>query len=177
MSPQVIGARRTLDLATLQAAGVRLVGRVTGADGKRVQFAPDLPATTAAADEALRRLLDTIDGYIDANGLGSEVLAPECPAPVALPAEVTELDLRAAGIRVVVWATGHRRAYPWLRLPVFDDHGEIRQRLGRTPVPGLYVLGQRFQHHRSSSFICGVGRDAGYIADHITGRHTAALSH
>jgi hypothetical protein len=28
------------------------------------------------------------------------------------------------------------------------------------------VLGQRFQHYRSSNFIGGVGRDAAFVADH-----------
>jgi hypothetical protein len=26
--------------------------------------------------------------------------------------------------------------YPWLRAPVLDDRGEIRQVRGRTPAPG-----------------------------------------
>ncbi len=77
------------------------------------------------------------------------------------------------GHQRVVWATGHRRVYPWLQIPVLDALGEIRQRRGVTPVPGLYVLGQRFQHCRNSNFIGGVGRDAAYVADHITHRIAA----
>jgi putative flavoprotein involved in K+ transport len=72
----------------------------------------------------------------------------------------------------VIWATGHRRSYPWMHLPVLDERGEIRQRQGVTPVPGLYVLGQRFQHHRRSNFIDGVGRDAAFVADHLAQRTT-----
>jgi putative flavoprotein involved in K+ transport len=77
------------------------------------------------------------------------------------------LDLGAAGIRSVVWATGYRRRYDWLDLPILDRHGEIRQYRGVTDVPGAYVLGLRFQHHRDSNFIDGVGRDARYVAEHI----------
>jgi hypothetical protein len=44
-------------------------------------------------------------------------------------------------------------------------------------VPGLYVLGQRFQHHRSSNFIGGVGRDAAFVADHIINVDRAARPH
>src|SRR5579859_3612448 len=32
---------------------------------------------------------------------------------------------RLAGITTVIWATGYRPAYPWLRVPVLDQHGEI----------------------------------------------------
>jgi len=171
-SPQLVGRpdRRPLDLTTLQADGVHVTGRVVGIDGHRARLAPDLPATVAAAERRLRRLLGAIDLHIDTNGLRHEVLEPE-PTRAFPPARaVRELDLRAAGIRTVVWATGHRRSYPWLRLPVLDHHGEIRQHRGCTPMPGLYVLGQRFQHRRSSNFIGGVGRDAAFVADHIVGR-------
>jgi putative flavoprotein involved in K+ transport len=51
---------------------------------------------------------------------------------------------------------------------VLDRHGEISQRRGVTPVPGLYVLGQRFQHTRSSNFIDGVRHDAAFVAHHLT---------
>jgi putative flavoprotein involved in K+ transport len=53
---------------------------------------------------------------------------------------------------------------------VLDEAGEIRQRFGITECPGLYVLGQRFQHYRSSNFIEGVGRDAELVADHLSRR-------
>jgi putative flavoprotein involved in K+ transport len=56
---------------------------------------------------------------------------------------------------------------------VLDATGEIRQRRGRTGVPGLYVLGQRFQHHRNSNFIDGVGRDAVAVADDLIRRTPA----
>jgi putative flavoprotein involved in K+ transport len=162
-SAQLVGRpdRRTVDLTTLRDAGVQLAGRVIGADGHRVWFAPDLPATMAAAEARLRRLLGRIDEH--AGGPGSA--APQATAPPV----VSDLDLRAAGITTVLWATGHRRSYPWLTLPgVLDRRGEIRQQRGHTPVPGLYVLGQRFQHRRDSHFIGGVGRDAAAVADHIT---------
>jgi putative flavoprotein involved in K+ transport len=80
------------------------------------------------------------------------------------------LDLTAAGIKTIVWATGCRRRYDWLDLPILDSRGEISQYRGVTPMPGAYVLGQRFQHTRNSNFIDGVGRDARYVAQHIAGK-------
>jgi putative flavoprotein involved in K+ transport len=165
-SAQLVGRpdRRVVDLSTLRAAGVQLVGRVIAADGHRVRLAPDLPATMAAAEARLRRLLGRIDEHA-----GEPPTTPD--RPVAAPSVVGELDLRKAGITTVVWATGHRRSYPWLRLPgVLDRHGEIRQHRGHTPLPGLYVLGQQFQHRRGSHLIGGVGQDAADVADDITGR-------
>ena len=66
-----------------------------------------------------------------------------------------------------MWATGYRRAYPWLRVPVLDSTGEICNVHGVTASRGLYVLGLPFMTHRASTFIDGVGRDASIIATHI----------
>ncbi|MDQ3470433.1 MAG: pyridine nucleotide-disulfide oxidoreductase, partial [Actinomycetota bacterium] len=122
------------------------------------------------ADGRLRRVLGEINRHIDRHGLGSEVLDPDPPPPVRADPSPNRLDLHRAGIGTVIWATGHRRAYPWLKVPVLDARGEISQVRGATTLPGLSVLGQRFQHFRNSNFIDGVGRDATYVADHLCGR-------
>jgi putative flavoprotein involved in K+ transport len=173
-SLQLVGRpdHRNLDLAALQDVGVELRGRLIGIDGRHAGFAADLAATVAQADGRMRRTLGEIDAHIDAAGLTAEVLEPDQPDTTPIPQETDRLDLRE--ITSVIWATGHRRTYPWLQVPVLDAHGEIRQRQGVTPVRGLYVLGQRFQHHRRSNFIDGIGRDATYVADHLA-RRTAPI--
>ena len=133
-------------------------------------FADDLRDTTATADERLRRLLVRIDHHIDATGLTREVLPADTPARLRAAEPVTRLHARRDGIASVIWATGYRRAYPWLRVPVLDPQGEIVQRRGVTPVTGLYVVGQRVQHRRDSNFIDGVRHDASFVARHIAGR-------
>ena len=110
-------------------------------------------------------------GVLDTYGLRQEVLGAERPPTLAVGSVVHEVDLRAERISSIVWATRYRRPYPWLPMPVLDRFGEIRQHRGHTPVPGLYVLGQRFQYRRNSNFIGGVGRDAACVVEQITGRH------
>ena len=176
-SVQLVGRsdHSTLDLATLLDDGVRLVGRLVGSDGTRVGFETNLDAVLADADRHMAQTLARIDAYISSSGLDREVLPSERSRPVRPPSTPEALDLDAAGITTVVWATGFRRQYDWLDLPVLDERGEIRQRRGVTPVPGAYVLGQRFQHFRNSNFIDGVGRDAAFVADHICARDQQAL--
>jgi putative flavoprotein involved in K+ transport len=174
-SVQLVGRpdHRDLDLTTLQRQGVELAGRLVGVDGRRARFAGDLARTVARADSRMRRVLAEIDDHIDATGLTAEVLEPDPPTTTIVVGAIDEIDLAAAGVTSVIWATGHRRTYPWLHLPVFDERGEIRQRRGVTPVPGVYVLGQRFQHHRRSNFIEGIGRDAAFVAGHLVRRTTS----
>jgi putative flavoprotein involved in K+ transport len=71
-----------------------------------------------------------------------------------------ELDLPHAGIGTIIWATGSRRSYPWLHVPVLDHDGDIRHVNGTAASPGLHVAGMRWQTRRSSSFLDGVRRDA-----------------
>jgi putative flavoprotein involved in K+ transport len=158
---------RNLDLGVLAGMGVRLVGRAIGATGDRVLLADDLAESVAAADARLARLLQRIDAHVARAGVAA-------PAPQPLPSvpatsTATALDLRREGIRTVVWATGYRRGYPWLRVPVLDARGEIRHEGGVTPVPGLYVLGLQFLRRRKSSWIDGVGEDARELVEHLAG--------
>jgi putative flavoprotein involved in K+ transport len=172
-SLQLVGrpGQHNLDLTTLQQLGVELTGRLTRIDGHNAYFASDLGGTVATADRRLRRVLHSIDAHIEATGLTAEVLEPELPSSLNVSSPPERLDLAARDISSVIWATGYRRSYPWLHIAVLDDRGEIRQRRGVTPVRGLYVLGQRFQHTRRSNFIDGVGRDAAFIADHLARRN------
>lgn len=157
---------RTLDLGVLQAQGVHLVGHARSIAGRTVSFEDDLVETIAAAELKLARLRLRIDRFIHERRLDPATDA-EPFVPVPLPDAPTTLDLRDRGIRTVLWATGFRRSYPWLRAPVLDAHGELVHDGGITPLPGLYVLGLNFLRRRSSSFLGGVGRDADEIVRHL----------
>jgi putative flavoprotein involved in K+ transport len=70
-------------------------------------------------------------------------------------------------VDAVIWATGYRPDYSWIKLPVFDDDGRLRHRRGVTDVPGLYFLGLTWQHTRGSALIGWVKDDAEFIAERI----------
>lgn len=169
-SMQLVGRpdHATLSLPLLEAQGVRLTGRLAALDGTHVHFADDLIAHTAAADIKLATQRRRVDQHIETAGLDDEVAPADEFVPFCWPAEPpAAVDLRAEGIRTVVWATGYRRAYRWLDVPVLDAAGEIRHVGGVTPVRGLYVLGLQFQRRRNSAFIDGVGADAEELAAHV----------
>jgi putative flavoprotein involved in K+ transport len=76
-------------------------------------------------------------------------------------------------VDAVVWATGYRPDYSWIKLPVFDDDGRLRHRRGVTDLPGLYFLGLTWQHTRGSALIGWVRDDAGFIAERIAAHQEA----
>ncbi len=168
-SLQLVGRpdHRSIDLATLHEAGVRIVGRAVGAEDGRVLLADDLAHSVAAAEVRLARLLARVDSHADRAGPGAEVPPRDAIPPVRLPPAPASLDLRREGVRTVVWATGYHRSYPWLKLPVLDGRGEIRHEGGITSEPGLYVLGLQFLRRRNSSFLDGVGADACELTHHL----------
>jgi putative flavoprotein involved in K+ transport len=159
-----------LDLQTLHDRGVRLLGRLDGVVGTEASFRDDLSERVAEADRKMHHILDTVDGYIDKVGLNREVLPALRPRSVDVPAPVTRLNLASENIRAMIVAAGYRPDHRWLRMPVLEPDGSIRQHRGVTPAPGLYVVGQYFQHRRDSGFIDGVRHDARYVVDHLLGR-------
>ena len=167
-SLQLVGTseNQTLDLAVLQDEGVQLMGRVFDADERRVSFCDDLERNVDAAEQKLERVLANIDRFIDVTLMAAD--ARDRRKAIKVSAAPTELDLRDAGISTVLWATGYRRQYPWLNVPVLNIRGEIIHDGGVTDAPGVYALGLNFQRTRKSSFIDGVGEDACALAAHIT---------
>jgi putative flavoprotein involved in K+ transport len=159
-----------LDLSVLHAAGVDVVGRLRGFVGRHALFGGELLHEVDEAERRLRRVLAAVDDHVRTTGIE----APEDEIPAfGLPAAPASLDLRAAGVTNVVWATGYRRSYPWLHVPVLDGRGEIVQRAGVTRAPGLYTLGLKFQRTRASHTIGGVGADAELLA-RLIARENAA---
>lgn len=169
-SLQLVGTpeRVTVDLNSLRQAGVELVGRLVGVRDGRALFSGSLANLCTLADLKMNRLLDSIDDWVNANGLVEQFPAPERYEPTnAGPETKLSLDLVAAGIGAVIWATGYRPDYSWLDVPVFDRKGRIRHDGGVVVAPGMYVMGLPFMRRRKSSFIDGAGDDAADLAAHL----------
>ncbi|MFI6565089.1 flavin-containing monooxygenase [Streptomyces sp. NPDC050534] len=169
----VSGARggHTVDFRALAAAGIELVGMTASYDDGVLRFAPDLAANIALGDAKYLALLQAADAYVERNGLDfpeepeAHVLAPD---PECVTDPLLELDLAAAGVTSIVWATGFAADYSWLEVDAFDENGRPDQRRGVSCEPGVYFLGLPWLSRRGSSFIWGVWHDARYVADHIT---------
>jgi putative flavoprotein involved in K+ transport len=176
-SLQLVGTpdHRSIDLGVLQKEGVRLAGRLESADGGRIRFCDDLGRNMDAAEHKLDRLLERIDAFIEETLMAAG--APDHRPQIVADEGPTELSLRDAGISTVLWATGYRRRYPWLHVPVLNIRGEIIHDAGVTPAAGIYALGLNFQRTRKSSFIDGVGNDARVVAEHIAQRfHRSSIA-
>ncbi|MDR3080121.1 MAG: NAD(P)/FAD-dependent oxidoreductase [Streptomyces sp.] len=171
------GGGHTVDFRDLAAQGIILVGRTASYDGGKVRFTADLRDDIAAGDASYLSLLDEADAYIARNGLDfpeeteARVFAPD-PDCVADP--LLELDLAAAGVTSIIWATGYSTEFGWLKVDAFDEDGRPRHQRGVSSEAGVYFLGLPWLSRRGSSFIWGVWHDAKYIADHIASQRAYA---
>ena len=172
-SPQLVGTSegKTLDLNALSDQGVQLVGRLVGIRDDMAQFSGSLGNVVKLADLKLDRLLASIDDWVAREGWGGKVDALERVAPTRIDASpAMAIDLRRRGIETVIWATGFRPDYSWLKVSVLDRKGWIRHDGGVADAPGLYVMGMPFMRRRKSSFIFGAADDARDICDHLAAR-------
>jgi putative flavoprotein involved in K+ transport len=82
---------------------------------------------------------------------------------------------RVVDVANVVWCTGFRQVFDWIRLPVFGTDGWPDELRGVTAgAPGLFFCGLCFQYAFSSMVLPGVGRDAEYVATRIAARSSTA---
>jgi len=169
-SPQLVGTpgRTTLDLNTLSAAGVEIVGRLAAIRDGRALFSGGLRHLFALADLKMDRLLDTFDEWARTCSHDVDVGPRERFEPTRAPASPRlSLDLRSGEIRSIIWATGFRPDYGWLDVPVVDAKGHLRHDGGVVDAPGLYAIGLPVLRRRKSTFICGAEDDARELVDHL----------
>jgi putative flavoprotein involved in K+ transport len=171
----VSGARggHTVDFRDLAAAGITLVGRADSYENGALRFSPDLAQRIAEGDANYLALLDDADAYIAREGLDfpEEPEARELgPLPSCVTTPLQTLDLKAAGISAIVWATGYELDFGWIKSDIFDDKGQPRHKRGVSELPGLYFLGLSWLSRRASAFIWGVWHDAAYVAEHIAAK-------
>jgi putative flavoprotein involved in K+ transport len=164
---------RDIDLRVFAQQGMALYGRLSNVGGGRMIFDANLRANLDEAD----RVYTGINALIDKHIARTEVSAPlaEPYKPVWQPdRESTELDLIAAGVSTVIWATGFAPDWSYVHLPIFDKTGYPTNRRGVTSVPGVYVLGLPWLWTWGSGRFLSVGRDAEAVVNAEVSRRKMA---
>jgi putative flavoprotein involved in K+ transport len=170
------GGGRTLNLHRFARDGIRLVGRLSGIEGRTLRFGDDLAAHLAFADDYFADFCARVDAFIAKEGLDAppaDETSSDYGGPLRAepPPTARELDIDAAGVRSVVWATGFRFDFSWIDAHGgFDAYGYPLQERGVGPVPGLYYLGLNWLSKRKSGIIFGVGEDARHLGEVIDAR-------
>jgi putative flavoprotein involved in K+ transport len=78
-------------------------------------------------------------------------------------------DGRVLDVRNVVWCTGFRPDFSWLRFPfeLGDDGFPVQYKGVAASSPGLYFVGLPFLHSFASMLVATAAREADWVARHI----------
>jgi len=168
-NPHVTGnaGGHNLNLHQFAKDGVVLLGHIQNVKEDWIFLKSDLTENLEKADKFETDIIMRIDEYILANGIG----APAETLPVLRDGyaaqAVSELNLKSAGITSVIWATGYKFDFGFIKLPIFDEDGFPVQKRGVTEFSGLYFVGLPFLHTAASGLLAGVGEDARHITEHM----------
>jgi putative flavoprotein involved in K+ transport len=164
----------TVDFRELAARGITLLGSAGACQDGVMQFLPNLARNIAQGDANYLSVLSAADAYVAQKGLDlpEEPQAHRiAPDPQCVIDPLFQVNLTAAGITSIIWATGYALDFGWLEVDAFDEQGRPAHQRGVCTVPGLYFLGLPWLSRRASPFIWGVWHDAEYIAGHIAARN------
>jgi putative flavoprotein involved in K+ transport len=160
----------TMDFRRLASESVMLVGRTQSFLDGTLYFADDASTNIAAGDKNYADMLDAADAYVLASGLDLP-LEPEArkawPEPSCLSNPLRSLNLADENVTTIIWATGYKQDFSWLKVDAFDEKGAPIHQRGVSKEPGVYFLGLPWQSRRGSTFLWGVWHDAKFVADQI----------
>ena len=164
-----------VDLRSMAARGIFLLSHSLAIKDGDLMLGHDLEQHLAKGDESFENFKKSVDDYIAKVRLEvpeerEPKLSPNVKKEISTP--VSRLNLKDAGVSAIIWASGFRYDFDWVKLPIFDDSGEPTHRRGVTQLPGVYFLGLRWLYKRKSSFLlrAGPAEDASYLAEQIIAR-------
>jgi len=147
-------------------------------NGDLVDLEPTVGANVALGDRVSAETKVQIDNALRARGISLPPLDPDDPAdrphpdPSSIPSPAT-LDLDAAGVTSVIWATGFRGDFGYLPGSILDAGGQPVHVQGATALPGIYCLGLPWMMRRRSGLISGVDGDGAFVVERLA-EHLAA---
>jgi putative flavoprotein involved in K+ transport len=161
----------SLNLHQFAKDGVVLLGHMKSAQDNKVTLVPDLRENLAKVDQFVADLKQNIDKLIVEQKIDAEEAPTNSEMKDGYEAEIIEeLDLKAEGIKTIIWATGYKFDFSWVSFPILDQDDYPIQDRGISEYPGLYFLGLHFMHNRKSGTLWGVGEYADHIAKDIAAR-------
>lgn len=170
---------RTVSIRGFEDRGVTLLGRLASVDGRHLRLESDLAENMVHADDFAAQTRANIDAYIAHTGRDARPPSPDelsdLPDPDR-PARppISDIDLDAAGISTIIWATGFTFDFSWIDdLPVDAQRYPLTDG-GQSPIPGLYFCGLNWMTLRKSGILYGVAVDAEEVAARIARKHSDA---
>jgi putative flavoprotein involved in K+ transport len=122
---------------------------------------------------------EMVDGFISKNQLAAalpEIDEDDLPdTNAACVSGITSLNFAENNIQSIIWATGFNVDHSYIKLPVFDNTGNLEHKDGIPSFPGIYFVGYPWLRVRGSAIIFGIKEDAKFIMETICNRSMEGL--
>lgn len=166
----------TLSYQALARKGVVILGKMEGAHGHHISFSPNAKEHVKFADGFSQKVKMVVDEFIQKSQTPApppEEDAADVPdTEASCASDVSTLDMKAKDITSIIWTTGFRGDFSYLKLPVLDDQGNPIHTNGLSDHEGLYFLGLPWLRVRKSAMIFGITEDGESIVEAVR-RHAA----
>lgn len=162
----------TLSLQGLARNGAVILGKMEGWSEDAGFFSPNAAENIRFADDSSKKLKLMIDGYIQRSMIPAppaEIDPDDEPDEAGIYASsITSLNLKKNKISSVIWATGFKGDFSYLKIPVLENTGDPKHNDGISDINGVFFLGNPWLRKRKSGIIPGIEEDAGFISERIS---------
>ncbi|MEC9293042.1 MAG: NAD(P)-binding domain-containing protein [Chloroflexota bacterium] len=159
-------------LRQMAKKGMQLVGSVSGISGNNLTLELGLIKTLEKVDDHPITWKKNVDEYIERFGIKvplDDTVEPSGIQQWPRSDGPTSFNLLDFGIKTIIWSTGFKYDFDWIKLPVTDEYNFPVQQRGVTEFPGLYFMGLQWMYGSKSAQFIGVGEDAKHVCRHIAG--------
>ena len=157
-----------INLMDLADRGLKLCGSVKKCLSDKIIFNDDLFFNLNFSDKSAINWSKEVDVFIRKNNLMMSLEKISNDKRITKRNLLSPIEISIEkNIRNIIWSTGFRYDFNWIKMKVTDEIGHPIQKRGVTKFNGFYFMGLQWMHTSKSAQFIGVGEDAKYIVNDI----------
>ena len=158
-----------INLMDLSEKGLNLRGSVYSCFYNKIIFKNDLYRNLKFSDDSAINWSKRVDDFIVQKNMVTppDKVTKDKRINRSNTTSALEMSLLSSSVKSIIWATGFRYNFDWIKLKLTDKKGHPIQKRGVTKYKGLYFMGLQWMHSSKSAQFIGVGEDAEFIVNDI----------
>ncbi len=158
-----------INLMDLSEKGLNLRGSVYSCSYNKIIFKNDLYRNLKFSDDSAINWSKRVDDFIVQKNMVTppDKVTKDKRINRSNTTSALEMSLLSSSVKSIIWATGFRYNFDWIKLKLTDKKGHPIQKRGVTKYKGLYFMGLQWMHSSKSAQFIGVGEDAEFIVNDI----------
>ena len=155
-----------INLMDLAEKGLNLCSSVKNCTSKKIVFNNDLYENLKFSDNYAINWSKNVDDYIFEKNLKMPFgrINQDKRINRKKIQYLKEISF-SESLKCIIWSTGFRYNFSWIKLDINDENGMPIQKRGVTKYKGLYFMGLQWMHSAKSAQFIGVAEDAEFIVN------------